>query len=102
LAGRVEVGTTKALLAQWERKEKSRLQEKPAVVEKPVVVEKPSQPRSYIAEKLFGERPGSRESPASGVGVKTLGLDINSFVPVCSFELLVWCFCQSPHVCLLD
>jgi katanin p80 WD40 repeat-containing subunit B1 len=44
-------------------------------------VEKPSQPRSYIAEKLFGERPGSRESPASGVGVKTLGLDINSFVP---------------------
>ncbi|KAG0582551.1 hypothetical protein M758_3G068100 [Ceratodon purpureus] len=81
--GRVEVGTTKALLAQWERKEKLRLleKEKPAVVEKPVVVEKPSQPRSYIAEKLFGDRSGSRDSPSGGAAVKTLGLDINSFVP---------------------
>jgi katanin p80 WD40 repeat-containing subunit B1 len=88
--GRIEVGTTKALLAQWERKEKSRLSEKPNFVEKPVVVEKSlPQPRSYVVEKPlpqsrnfvlekagFDERP-----PSSGVGVRTLGLDINSFVP---------------------
>ena len=94
LTGRVEVGSTKALLAQWERKEKSRSveKEKPAVVEKPVVVEKPSpQPRSYIAEKLFGDRSTSRDRDpptASGGGVKTLGLDINSFVPVCFLKHL--------------
>lgn len=83
MAGRVEVGTTKALLAQWERKEKSKLQEKPVVVEKPVVMEKPShQPRSFVVEK-----PGSLDAPSSGGGVKTLGLDINSFVPVCFYEL---------------
>lgn len=77
-AGRVEAGTTKTLLAQWERKEKSRLQEKPAIVEKPVISEKSlPQPRSFVVEKA-----GFHEAPSSG-GVKTLGLDINSFVPVC-------------------
>ncbi|KAG0554292.1 hypothetical protein KC19_12G080100 [Ceratodon purpureus] len=74
--GRFEAGTTKALLAQWERKEKSRLLEKQTIVEKPVVLEKSlPQPRSYVVEK-----PGYHEAPSSG-GVKTLGLDINSFVP---------------------
>lgn len=75
--GRVETGTTKALLAQWERKEKSRLLEKSTLVEKPVVVEKSlSQPRSYVVEKS-----SSNEVQSGGGAVKTLGLDINSFVP---------------------
>jgi hypothetical protein len=84
LAGRVEVGTTKALLGQWERKEKSRREEKPALVEKPVVVvEKPlHQPqRSFVVEK----QSGSLDTvPSGGGGGRTLGLDINSFVPVCA------------------
>jgi len=85
LAGRVEVGTTKALLGQWERKEKSRLQEKPALVEKPVVLEKPlHQPRSFVVEKS-----ASIDAPSSGGGVRRLGLDINSFVPVCFYELFL-------------
>ncbi|XP_024357566.1 katanin p80 WD40 repeat-containing subunit B1 homolog KTN80.4 isoform X2 [Physcomitrium patens] len=71
------VGTTKALLAQWERKEKPRLPENSAFVEKPVVVEKSMpEPRSYVVEKS-----ASHEAPSGGGGVKTLGLDINSFVP---------------------
>lgn len=46
------------------------------------VVEKPlPQSRNFVVEKAgFDERP-----PSSGVGVRTLGLDINSFVPVCSY-----------------
>lgn len=95
MAGRIEVGTTKALLAQWERKEKSRLSEKPTFVEKPVVVEKSlPQPRSYVVEKpspqprsYVVENAGFDERPSTGGGVRTLGLDINSFVPVCSFSI---------------
>jgi len=109
LAGRIEVGTTKALLAQWERKEKSRLSEKPTFVEKPVVVEKSlPQPRSFVVEKSLPqsrsfvvekslpqsrsfvvEKAGFDERPSGGGGVKTLGLDINSFVPVCFFEIFL-------------
>ena len=99
MAGRFEAGTTKALLAQWERKEKSRLLEKQTIVEKPVVLEKSlPQPRSYVVEK-----PGYHEAPSSG-GVKTLGLDINSFVPVCSLEPLLSYLCHYLFkvVCLSD
>lgn len=82
LTGRVEVGTTKVLLGPWE---KSRLQEKPALIEKPVVVVEKSyhQPRPSVIEK-----PVSPDAPIArggGGGGRTLGLDINSFVPVCSF-----------------
>lgn len=98
MAGRIEVGTTKALLAQWERKEKSRLSEKPTFVEKPVVLEKSlPQPRSFVVEKA-----GFDERPSSGGGVKTLGLDINSFVPVCFFEIFVsYLFLHLLFFCLI-
>ena len=93
LTGRIEAGTTKALLAQWERKEKSRLLEKPTIVEKPVVLEKSlPQPTSFVVEKA-----SFHEAPSSG-GVKTLGLDINSFVPVWFFELFVFNVSSSLYV----
>jgi hypothetical protein len=93
LAGRIE-----ALLAQWERKEKSRRLEKPTIVEKPVVLEKSlPQPRSFVVEKA-----GFHEAPSSGV--KTLGLDINSFVPVCFLEPFVLYLCHHlfTFACLID
>lgn len=102
MAGRVEVGRTKALLAQWERKDKpspaeklnlekhnyvveklTYVTEKPNyVVEKPnFVVEKPSQERPQYLEKSSYQEVSSGTTTS---GVRTLGLDINSFVPVTS------------------
>ena len=93
MAGRVETEAGKVLPANWERKDRPWFQDKSSVVERPA-----SHLKHSISEKsTFQEAP----RVAQPGGVKTLGLDINAFVPVCyqrtstSFQnfLHFWCIC---------
>lgn len=93
MAGRVETEAAKVLPPNWERKDRPWFQDKSSVVERP-----PSHLKHSISEKsTFQEAP----RVAQPGGVKTLGLDINAFVPVCcqraltSFQIFVhfWFCC---------
>lgn len=91
MAGRVETEAGKVLPANWERKDRPWFQDKSSVVERPA-----SHLKHSISEKsTFQEAP----RVAQPGGVKTLGLDINAFVPVCyqrastSFQIFVQFLC---------
>jgi hypothetical protein len=78
--GRADSGRTKALLAQWERKDRPSFSEATHVPNSCLEMPRVSSSYSEIppALDIYSEVP----SVSINGGVKTLGLDINSFVPV--------------------
>jgi hypothetical protein len=80
VAGRADSGRTKALLAQWERKDRPNFSVATHVPNSCLEMPRVSSSFSEIppALDIYSEVP----SVSINGGVKTLGLDINSFVPV--------------------
>jgi hypothetical protein len=80
VAGRADSGRTRALHAQWERRDRPSFSEAPRVLSS--CPEIPRVSSGFPEMPSLSHTSSERSSISISGGVKTLGLDINSFVPV--------------------